>query len=226
MTQIAQITSGVFKSGEVSYEFAHASVRKSNASKNDDTVVVLPKADELAVLVADGATGFGMGNVASGALGKYFASNFETPNTARKSKRFLIDADNAVRLACVDGAEESDTTGIVLSVSSSGIEGASAGDSQAIIFGVTTCELTAKQRRRPRIGNGAYPEEFTARLAPGDVLVLATDGLWNMVKQESVGKTALSAEGVDQAVAKLIASARNSAGNYSDDVSVVCVKIA
>ncbi|MDW9478873.1 SpoIIE family protein phosphatase [Sinorhizobium meliloti] len=114
---------------------------------------------------------------------------------------------------------------MVLSLLDGRIEGASAGDSQAVVFGSSTYELTAKQRRKPRIGNGAYAEDFTGRIATGDVLVVATDGLWNRVKLDHVSKAVLSASGMDQAVAKLISMAKTSSGKFDDDVSVVCVSL-
>jgi serine/threonine protein phosphatase PrpC len=225
MTDITQITSGVFKSGANTYRYAHASVRKTGAPKNDDVVLAIERDDELAIALGDGATGFGFGDVAARAFGAFFLSDFESPNTARKSKRFLIDADTAVRAACEGTADGADTTAIVLSVSAAGIQGASVGDSQAVIFGTSVCDLTVRQRRRQRLGNGSYPEEFTARLTSGDVLVMASDGLWNMVRLENVGKTALAADGMDQAVHKLLVAARNSVGDYGDDVSVFCLRM-
>lgn len=225
MSKSAEITSGIFQSGEHAYLVAHASVAKSGSRKNDDVISIKEQDGEVSLLVADGASGFGFGDVASQALADYFQTSFEPQATSRKAKRFLIEADEAVRRACAGDAEGSDTTGIVLSLLDGRIEGASAGDSQAIVFGTSTYELTAKQRRKPRIGNGAYAEDFTGRIGTGDVLVVATDGLWNRVKLDHVSKAVLSASGMDQAVAKLIAMARTSSGKFDDDVTVVCVSL-
>jgi serine/threonine protein phosphatase PrpC len=222
----AEITSGVFNSGGQSYAVAYASATKSASSKNDDIISLKEQDGEVSVLLADGATGFGFGHLAAQALADYFQSSYESQATSRKAKRFLIEADEAVRQACADEAEGADTTGIVLSLLDGRIEGASAGDSQAIVFGSSTYELTGKQRRKPRIGNGAYAEDFTGRIAAGDVMVVATDGLWNQVKLDHVSKAVLTASGLDQAVAKLLAMAKTSAGKFDDDVSVVCVSLA
>ncbi|MCV9963643.1 SpoIIE family protein phosphatase [Pararhizobium sp. BT-229] len=226
MPKSAEITSGVFQSGEHTYQVAHASVTKSGSRKNDDVISIKEQDGEVSLLVADGASGFGFGDVASQALANYFHTSFESQASSRKAKRFLIEADEAVRRACAGDAEGADTTGIVLSLLDGRIEGASAGDSQAIVFGTSTYELTGKQRRKPRIGNGAYAEDFTGRIAQGDVLVVATDGLWNRVKLDHVSKAVLAASGMDQAVAKLVAMAKTSSGNFDDDVSVVCVSLA
>ncbi|MCS4089701.1 SpoIIE family protein phosphatase [Rhizobium sp. BK176] len=222
----AEITSDVFKSGGHSYKIAYASATKSRSSKNDDVIALKEQDGEVSILLADGATGFGFGHVAAQALSDYFQSSYESQATSRKAKRFLIDADEAVRQACAGEAEGADTTGIVLSLLNGRIEGASAGDSQAIVFGSSTYQLTGKQRRKPRIGNGAYAEDFTGRIAPGDVMVVASDGLWNRVKLDHVSKAVLTASGLDQAVAKLLSMARTSAGKFDDDVSVVCVSLA
>ena len=194
--------------------------------KNDDVISIKEQDGEVSLLVADGASGFGFGDVASQALANYFQTSFDPQASSRKAKRFLIEADEAVREACAGDAEGADTTGIVLSLLDGRIEGASAGDSQAIVFGTSTYELTGKQRRKPRIGNGAYAEDFTGRIAQGDVLVVATDGLWNRVKLDHVSKAVLTATGMDQAVAKLVAMAKTSSGNFDDDVSVVCISLA
>jgi serine/threonine protein phosphatase PrpC len=226
MSKSTEITSGVFQSGDHSYHIAHISVAKSASLKNDDVISIKQHVGDVSILVADGASGFGFGDVASQALANYFQTSFDPQASSRVAKRFLVEADQVVRTACVGDAEGSDTTGIVISLLEGRIEGASAGDSQAIIFGTSIHELTGKQRRRPRIGNGAYAEDFTGRMAKGDVLVIATDGLWNRVKLEHISKAVLTASGMDQAVAKLVAMAKTSSGNFDDDVSVVCVSIA
>jgi serine/threonine protein phosphatase PrpC len=226
MSNTAEITSGVFNSNGQAYAVAYASATKSAAPKNDDRIAIKELDGEVSILLADGATGFGYGHLAAQALSDYFQSSFEAQATSRKAKRFLIDADFAVRQACAAEAEGADTTGIVLSLLDGRIEGASAGDSQAIVFGSSTYELTDKQRRKPRIGNGAYAEDFTGRIAAGDVMVVASDGLWNQVKLDHVAKAVLTANGLDQAVAKLLAMAKTSTGKFDDDVSVICVSLA
>ncbi|MBY3433281.1 SpoIIE family protein phosphatase [Rhizobium laguerreae] len=226
MSQSAEITSNVLNSSGRSFSIAYASIAKTASSKNDDVISLKARDGEVSILVADGATGFGFGDLAAQALADYFQSSYEPQATSRKAKRFLIDADEAVRRACAGEAEGAETTGIVLSLLNGRIEGASAGDSQAIVFGPSTYELTGKQRRKPRIGNGAYAEDFTGRIAAGDVLVVATDGLWNRVKLDHVSKAVLTASGLDQAVAKLLSMAKTSSGKFDDDVSVVCVSLA
>jgi serine/threonine protein phosphatase PrpC len=225
MSQSIEIASGLYHSGGRAYSIASSSVAKSVSSKNDDVVSVRNHQGDVSLLIADGATGFGFGHIAAAALANYFQTSFPLRATARVAKRFLIDADEAVRAACAGDAEGSDTTGIVLSLVDDRIEGASAGDSQAVLFGTSTAELTGKQRRKPRIGNGAYAEDFTGRIALGDVLVVGTDGLWNRVKLDHVSKVVLAAQGMDQAVASLIAMAKTSSGKFDDDVTVVCISL-
>lgn len=225
MSQSFAISTRVFNSQNHAFSIAYASATKTGGKKNDDVISVKEGEDEIAFLVADGATGFGFGDVAAKALERFFQDSFDIPSSSRKAKRFLIDADDYVRTACAGAAEGSDTTGVVVSLKDGCIEGASAGDSQALVFGSSTYELTAKQRRKPRIGNGAYAEDFGGRIARGDVLVIATDGLWNRVRLDNVAKSVLSSDGMDQAVAKLMAMARTSSGNFDDDVSVICVCI-
>jgi serine/threonine protein phosphatase PrpC len=203
------------------YEFALFSVAKTLAAKNDDTLATKSSATAVSFLLADGATGFGTGHLASRALGVYFEESFAPGSSGKTAKSFLAGADDVVRRV----ADGGDTTGIVLSVSRREISGASAGDSEAWIFGSAgPCELTNTQRRRPRIGNGAYPQDFKGVIAEGDVLVVASDGLWNSVSQARVSEIVLEARGLDQACAALIAESRGQAGDHDDDVSVILLR--
>ncbi len=219
----ATIQTGACKIGDHTYAIAYATIPKSSNPKNDDAFSLRDGDDRISILVADGATGAGFGDIASSALKSYFDSAFDPKLTARQIKSFLIDADSVVRAACSGAADGADTTGIVLTIGDGKIEGASAGDSQAFIYGASTHELTANQRRRPRIGNGGYAQDFTSLIAPGDVLVIATDGLWNRISSEEVGRICLDTAGADQTVAKLLNRSRTSDGKLDDDVTIVCI---
>lgn len=109
--QSAEITSGVFKSGGNSFSIAYASAAKSSSSMNDDVISLKERGDGLSLLVADGASGFGFGHIASQALSAYFQTSFEVLASSRKAKRFLIEADEAVRQACSGEAEGADQPG-------------------------------------------------------------------------------------------------------------------
>lgn len=220
----SNVRTASLKTSSHQLDVASISIAHGTGQKNDDTVYHTLTRDRLTLLVADGATGFGYGDVASKALRDFVTADFDPSMTSRQMKSFLLDADTAVRHACQADAEGADTTGILMTVHEDKIEGASAGDSQAFIFGNSTCELTSSQRRRPRIGNGGYPQDFTGRITPGDVLVVATDGLWNRLDQKDVGRICLSASDARQAVEQLTSAARTTSGTFDDDISIICVK--
>lgn len=212
-----------FEDFERRYEIASASRTKTSSTKNDDIVYTEIIDGKLVILVADGATGFGFGHVASHSLSNHVADRFDPSMSARQMKTFLLEADAAVQTSCAGDAKGADTTAVLLTVSNSRIEGASVGDSQAILFGASHCDLTHSQRRRPRLGNGGYPQDFTSRIAVGDYLVVATDGLWNRLDIDEVGRICIASNGPDRAVAKLLAYSRTLDGGYDDDISIACV---
>lgn len=213
----------VFTNRASEYRLASASVMKSSSRKNDDLIDVSIKNGKLVVLVADGATGFGYGHLAAKALADHLGTAFNPDFTSREIKSFLIEADAAVRSACAAEAEGADTTGIVFTLSDGKIEGASVGDSQAFVFNSSALELTASQRQRPRIGNGGYPQDFSATVSPGDILVAATDGLWNCVEPSEVERICFSSRSPEEMVSNLLARSKTSDGRYDDDVSIVCI---
>lgn len=212
-----------FEDTDRRYELALASERKSSSKKNDDVISAEMKDGKLVILVADGATGFGFGHVASQSLSNHVAEKLDPTLSARQMKAFLLEADSAVKTSCAGDAEGADTTAVLLTISNSRIEGASVGDSQAILFGASHCDLTYSQRKRPRLGNGGYPQDFTSRIAVGDYLVVATDGLWNRLDLDEVGRICIASNGPDRAVAKLLAYSRTVDGGYDDDISIACV---
>lgn len=138
----------------------------------------------LIAIVADGATGVGMGRFASGEFVRSILRNFTAWPAADSGAGSLSDAFatadrdiKALRLDC-------DTTGIVMLVreTGSGMNHeymlASAGDSEGYMMtseGPT--ELTKSQVRKPRIGSGVR----TVRVRGGAVtgaIVLGSDGLF------------------------------------------------
>ena len=65
------------------------------------------------------------------------------------------------------------------------------------------------------------PDYFQARLDEGEVILLCTDGLYNMVDEETIRKTALSKGSLKSRVNRLIALANEAGGR--DNIGVVLI---
>jgi serine/threonine protein phosphatase PrpC len=223
MRAIPEITVETASLGGRPVSIAHTSQIKSVGKRmNDDVVSVRADNDRLSVLLADGATGVGLGWMASGVLRDRFAGEY--PDfSPQPLVRFLFGVDHAIHSVCRGDA---DTTGIVMLIEDDMLHGASAGDSEAWLFSFGGCQaLTARQHRKPRLGNGGHPVPFSQTVKPGDVLVVASDGLWNAVSPGDTAIAGIERDEADTIVARLLSMARSSVdGQFHDDISIVCIR--
>lgn len=201
---------------------AAGSAKKTNARKNDDVHAIKINGKGIAILVGDGATGIGFGDRASSILKELFEKNFEAVTSPQEALDMLVGADHAISMSLMGDA---DTTGIIMSVTENRVFGASAGDSAAFIFGKRIVDITKNQRRKPRIGNGAHPIPFAEQLLPGEILVVASDGLWNAVSMDLVRDTIQNSPNVETLVQTLLSISKDANSTYQDDVTVVCVSL-
>lgn len=119
------------------------------------------------------------------------------------------------------------SSAVVVDVQAEGICGASVGDCQAWLVneGAIT-NLTANQRRKPLLGTGeAEPVGFSWGALAG-VLIVASDGFCNYVKQSSLGPIVtpveFSATAEFTALPRtLLAQVRLKSGALWDDVGIV-----
>jgi len=90
--------------------------------------------------------------------------------------------------------------------------------------GGTTCSRSLGDRD---CGSWLSPEPFTAvyPFPPAEaLLVLASDGVWDTVNPNTVGKLVLSANGPQNAARRIVARAVKAHGEYlRDDITCVCV---
>lgn len=191
----------------------------------DDRVEAVERADgSLAFLVADGATGSGEGWRASGILADAFLREGPSLSGAFQWADFLAEADGAVRSELKGWA---DTTGIALSLEGNEIHGASAGDSMAYLVGdAGWTEITAKQARKPRIGNFADPIPFILEIREARWLVAATDGLWDQALQGDIRGVVEKAEDPGRLVQSLLDHVVEFNDGYlRDDFGVLAVRL-
>ncbi len=192
----------------------------ASGAATQDRADVVETPSGLLLLLADGAGGIGGGEQAADRVIRY------AREWAESAGRLPDETDWCLWLTEIDGALESDpsageSTAVCLSISSSGIAGASVGDSEAWLFSPEgTVLLTADQRRKPLLGSGAaVPMPFQQHRVEGDLLV-ASDGLFNYASDQSI-REALLEPNVDDAADRLIQLVRLASGELWDDVSVI-----
>lgn len=190
----------------VSSRFIHARGLASSRRHSEDRADVIDRGGELVIVVADGAGGVRGGAVASDAFIEAVTNAaadpaFDLESVAGWSNVFRRTDAELARKLC------GETTGIVVVVTSRGVLGVSAGDSEAYVVTTTDVDdLTASQNRK-RLGSGkASPVPFF-RAALDGVLVVGTDGLFKYALLEKV-VTAVAGRSPAEATERLIALER------------------
>ncbi len=118
------------------------------------------------------------------------------------------------------------TTLISIGVVANQIVGASCGDSTALLIGKGHyTELTAKQRKNPPVGlHAALPSPFMARLRPGSMLLIMSDGVWKGVGYEAIVQLAQSTHGNELIHAVRRLQVTQHGGQLPDDFSMIVVQ--
>ncbi len=193
---------------------------------NDDKVEAHRNGDNLFILVADGATGVGDGWKASSMLAEVFMNDALLSGDERTSSRVMRNVVELVdRRLAKHFHGEVDTTGIALVCNGDRVRGASAGDSEAWLFGKTQLEITCQQVRKPRIGSGAKVTTFDVPFDEGSTLVVASDGLWGHVRMDDVEREVASVRDVERLAQALLALVEtNNDGTFPDDVAIAVVR--
>jgi len=68
-----------------------------------------------------------------------------------------------------------------------------------------------------------YPDFFTAKIYPGDTIIMCTDGLYGEVSEEQIVNTALSTRTMHKLASTLVDMANEHGGG--DNISVVCIRV-
>ena len=203
------------------YEYAHASA--SMQAKSQDSSRVLERGDFLVVVVADGGGGMRGGAAASRCLVSVVESAVADDRFAVEDLDTWVDLfhETDVGLAA-NGAGE--TTGVVVVLGPRGLVGVSTGNSEAWVVTPTEIDnLTVGQHTRQRLGsNRATPTTFR-RPAPGDVLLVASDGLFKFAAREVIAGV-VRAQAIGLAARNLVELVRLRSGKVAEDVAVVVVR--
>jgi len=116
------------------------------------------------------------------------------------------------------------TTAIFAGSDGARIHGASVGDSRALLVSAQGwTELTAHQRRNPKLGDGtATPVAFAAAWG-SETLIAGTDGLFGVIPDETIASLA-RLPSLSEAADKLAAAARRR--SIQDDLSLLLIRKA
>jgi serine/threonine protein phosphatase PrpC len=192
--------------------FAHVVELVATRGTGDDRACVCTVEGGIVIALADGAGGTGNGAQAAQAIvDAASASHLATDWCALLSN---LDEDGT-RLG------HGQSTAVALSLSASGIAGASVGDSGAwIITAADVIDLTVGQTRKPLVGSGCFPYAIAGAPLGSGTLVVASDGLLRYAKQHDIARIA---RGPDLAAAAraLVELVRLPNGSLQDDVAIV-----
>jgi serine/threonine protein phosphatase PrpC len=199
--------------------FGFATINRSCRGGGQDRVAAFRRGGGLVVALADGA-----GGVGGGAAAAQFLVDEANAWTVHGSAAPGVIADLDRRLASTTGGE---STAVILSLSATGVVGASVGDSEAWIVRADSVEdLTAAQNRKPLVGSGAcVPVAFAVGALQGGTLLVASDGLFKYAKRSDIARVAMLPE-LGSAVAGLVDLVTLRSGAVSDDVSVILCREA
>jgi serine/threonine protein phosphatase PrpC len=185
------------------------------ASADQDRAACFEIADGVVLVVADGAGGTSGGAVAAEAV-------VRAVGAAVRAQRL---GDWLAVLSAVDAelAGAGLTTAVIVEVRGTDVVGASVGDSACHVFGAARLDLTASQWSKPLLGSGrATPLDFRATLAPGDVLVLASDGLFRYAPPSKVEELARAGCSPPE----LVDLVRLQNGSLQDDVAILMCRLS
>lgn len=190
----------------------------------EDRARILQLTDRVVIALADGAGGMSGAAEAAEIVVNSLVGLASKGGLATDAEclRFLRGIDAAIEADPIAGV----TTGIVAVVSDDLIYGASVGDSKAWwIEEKTHVELTARQVRKPFLGNGeARPVSFSIPRCAG-VLLAASDGLMDYGKPDEILATVRAGKALSEAARDLIELVRYPWGKLPDDVSVCLCRV-
>ncbi len=204
--------------------FETARIVEAYQPAGEDRAEVIDTPFGLVLVVTDGAGGRPGGAEAAEMVVRRVweaAAAARRPPAPRDWCQLMADVDHAL----LDDPDAGEAAAVIAAVSSVGIAGASAGDSEAwLIRPEGYEELTERQHPKPFLGtSAAIPVPFSARRFDGTLLV-ASDGLFKYADPAAICAAARQ-ESLDQAARDLVALVRLRSGSLPDDVSVLLCRI-
>jgi PPM family protein phosphatase len=190
----------------------------------EDSVALFKSEGWVVAVVADGAGGTSGGQAASQAVVALVADAIEAgraPGRAEVWYQVLTEAGTKLT-----DFEIGQSTAVVVATNGTGIVGASVGDSEAwLIRSDSLIDLTKHQERKPLLGGGAVePTAFAESLWPGDVLLLATDGIVKYAPAERLAALARRRLPVSACSDAMVELVRLPDGGLQDDLGLVLIR--
>ncbi len=186
--------------------------------ENQDRGLVIADGLRTVLCVADGAGGLSGGAQAASSAIEMVRQGVATLNDAESCVKLLEEMDMFVAQDKLAG----ETTCALAIISQEHVLGASVGDSGIwLIHQGGFLDVTQNQPRKPFIGSGrAWPASFAHQREPGQILLLATDGLFKYGPLDRIAATCRLGP-PEQVVRQLIELVRYPSGALPDDVTVI-----
>lgn len=189
-----------------------------------DVVGVFPFAAGEIVLLADGAGGTSGGREAAELVVRILSERALQSEAVTETFWRQAILELAIELESL-GAGQS--TAVAIAHRGRSLCGGSIGDCEAWLIGRDgLIDLTQGQARKPLLGGGlAEPRTFSAQIRPGELLLVASDGLFKYATRERIvdclRARGASLESIGHA---LIALARMPNGGLQDDIGIALVR--
>jgi serine/threonine protein phosphatase PrpC len=190
----------------------------SDRRNAEDRAEVFVSAEDLVVIIADGAGGTPGGGSASDALVAAVSSELQRGGDSFDTRRWeKVFHETDAKLATHFYGE---TTGVLVVLGARGLVGVSAGDSEAWAVGATSIDDLTVHQRSARVGSGRIVAVTFERQALDGVLVVGSDGLFKYARPEAVAAI-VRVDPPAEAARRLSELVRLSSGRLQDDLAVV-----
>lgn len=190
--------------------------------ENQDRGAVIECGPRLVLVVADGAGGLSGGAAAATMAVDLVSRDVSILDNADSCITLLQSLDRAIAQDKVAG----ETTCVLVVITKGEVYGASVGDSGAWLIGQNGLEdLTKHQIRKPFLGSGcALPVSFKHRVADGEMLLLATDGLFKYTSADRIENVCRQASS-EAATKQLVELVRYPSGALPDDITIILANL-
>lgn len=184
--------------------------------------MIIDLGQRLVMIVADGAGGLSGGAEAAAMAAHSVSRDVSILDSPASCVALLQSLDRAIAQDKIAG----ETTCVLAVVVKGEVYGASVGDSGALLIGANGFEdLTKHQIRKPFLGSSCTsPVSFRHNLAGGDILLMATDGLFKYTSPDRIAGVCRQAS-PEAATKQLVELVRYPSGALPDDITIILTNL-